>query len=340
VIVYPIADLLLGAPAAAIAEHWEKANRTYGLRNFSPTDYRRPTGAAATGTALTANDLDRMAVGRALLFVHGTFSNAHGAFYDLPQEFMAELHRRYDGRMFAFNHFTMSHDPEQNARWFAEAIRPMTASVLEVDIVCHSRGGLVARVLATEKDMFGLDLDRLRVNRIAFVAVPNRGTLLADAEHMVEMIDRMTNLLNLFPPGGVADIFEGILIGVKIIGHGALNGLTGLNSMHPDGAFLRTLNNGGSRAARYFAIAANYEVTDLTVRSLVSRSAEALADRVFEGAENDLVVPERGVYEKNGCDSFPIAAERCLRFPGTAGVTHVTMFGRNELVERLGRWLL
>ena len=33
----------------------------------------------------------------------------------------------------------------------------------------------------------------------------------------------------------------------------------------------------------------------------------------FEGAENDMVVPEVGVYEPNGCDSFPIADERCLK---------------------------
>jgi hypothetical protein len=41
----------------------------------------------------TSPDLDRWTKGRALLFIHGTFSNAHGGFYDLPPEFMAKLHR-------------------------------------------------------------------------------------------------------------------------------------------------------------------------------------------------------------------------------------------------------
>jgi hypothetical protein len=67
---------------------------------------------------------------------------------------------------------------------------------------------------------------------------------------MVDMLDRMTNVLNLFPPGGVADILEGVLIGVKIIGHGTPNGLVGLKSMHPDGAFLKRLNQGGRHRAR------------------------------------------------------------------------------------------
>jgi hypothetical protein len=339
VIVYPITDLLIGAPATAIAEHWENANRAYGLRDFSPANYRKPTSADPATIALAPDGLDRLAKGRALLFVHGTFSNAHGAFNDLPTEFMAELHRRYDGRVFAFNHFTMSHDPMQNIQWFADAIRQMSAPELDVDIICHSRGGLVARTLAEGKAIFGLNLDRVRVNRIAFVAAPNRGTALADSNHMVEMIDRMTNVLNLVPPGGVADIFEGVLIAVKIIGHGALKGLQGLLSMDLNGQFLRNLNKGGSHDAQYFAIAANYEPTGLSMRSLVSRSADAVVDRIFEGAENDLVVPELGVFSENGCDSFPIPVERRLLFPGTDGVTHTSFFGRAELVDRLGAWL-
>ena len=275
--------------------------------------------------------------GRALLFIHGTFSTAHGGFHDLPSQFLAELQQRYGGRVFAFNHFTMSHDPEQNVRWFADAIRPMSASALEFDIVCHSRGGLVARTLAEGKDVFGLD--RTRVHRVAFVGVPNQGTLLADPDHMVEMIDRMTTALNLVPPGGVADIFEGILIGAKIIGHGALNGLVGLHSMNPTGPFLKRLNQGGRQDAQYFAAAANFEPTDPGMRSLVTRSADALVDRVFEQAENDFVVPEVGVYSKNGCDSFPIPMDRCFRIPASAGVMHTSMFGYRELVERLNVWL-
>jgi hypothetical protein len=73
------------------------------------------------------------------------------------------------------------------------------------------------------------------------------------------------------------------------IGHGALNGPLGLKSMHPGSEFLKRLNRGGKRDARYFAVAADYEPTDLTIRSLVSISADKLIDRIFEDAENDLV---------------------------------------------------
>jgi hypothetical protein len=340
VIVYPITDRLLTAPLAHIAEYWEEANRAYRLRQFSPDNYRSKASAAERDRfMLAASDLDRLVAGRALLFVHGTFSTAHGAFHDLPPEFMSELHQRYGGRVFAFDHFTMSHDPERNVRWFVDAIRRLSAKPLDLDIVCHSRGGLVARTLAEGKDAFGIDTDQVRTNRIALVAVPNGGTVLTDPDHMVEMIDRFTTALNAFPPGGVADIFEGLLISVKIIGHGALNALVGLQSMHPQSQFLKKLNRGGQPQERYFAVAADYEPNEPSLRSLLAASAVHLVDKVFEDAENDFVVPERGVYEKNGSECFPIGGNRCLRLPASAGVMHTTMFGHPEVVRRLGEWL-
>ena len=342
VIVYPITDVLLATPLATAAELWESTKRAYGIRDFSPENYRQPTGTREDRErlALTPTQLAKLTGGRALLFVHGTFSNAHGAFSGLPPELISELHGRYGGRVFAFNHYSMAHDPPTNVRRFLDGIAALSDGArLEVDIVCHSRGGLVARTLAEGKSAFGIDTSRIDVRRVAFVAVPNQGTLLADPDHMVEMIDRLTSALNVVPAGSSADWLEGILIAVKIVGHAALNALAGLHSMHPKGKFLQTLNHGGRRDAEYMAIAADYEPTDVGLRALVSRSGDALVDRVFESVENDLVVPERGVYDKNGSDSFPISMDRCLKFPGSAGVTHTTMFGRGELIDRLDAWL-
>lgn len=342
VIVYPITDLLIDKPATFVAEHWERAHRAYGLRDFSPANYRQPmmTPLDRDRVALTAPQLDNLARGRALLFLHGTFSTAHGAFHDLPPDFMSELHRRYSGRLFAFNHFSMAHDPQQNVRWFLEAVGAISANAqLDVDVICHSRGGLVARTLVDGKNAFGIDTSRVNVQRIAFVGVPNQGTLLANPDHIVDMIDRLTTALNLVPPGSPADWLEGLLIGVKIIGHGALSALVGLHSMHPQSQFLKTINHGGRRDADYLAVAANYEPTDQGLKSLVSRSATALVDSVFEEAENDLVVPELGVYNVNGSDSFPIPAERRLRLPASAGVMHTTMFRNPGVVRWLGEWV-
>lgn len=341
VIVYPITDAIIGKPARAIAEHWETEHRAYGLRDFSPVNYRQATATAADRDrlALTPEAVGRLAEGRALFFVHGTFSTAQGGFHDIPLELMSALHGRYGGRVFALDHFTLSHDPARNVRWLLDTLRERAPDArLEVDVVCHSRGGLVARTLDRAAAL-GLDGDRVRVNRIAFVGVPNQGTLLAQPDHMVEMIDRLTTGLNLLPPGGVADVLDGILIAVKIIGHGALKALDGLRAMDPAGEVLRTLNQGGPSTATYYAVAANYEPTDPGLKGLVSRARDAVVDRIFEGAANDLVVPELGVYDRNGGGGFPIASDRCLQLPDSAGVMHTGMFGHPEVARRLDQWL-
>ncbi len=342
VIVYPITDALIGKPAAAIAERWEAKNRAYGIRSFSPGNYRqtKDTGNGRSRWGLTGADVNRLAEGPALLFIHGTFSTAHSAFGDLPLDLMKDLHERYDGRVFAFNHFTLSHDPERNAQWLAGRIRELSVNAqIEADVICHSRGGLVARVLDGAGEAFDVDPRRARVRRVAFVGVPNQGTLLAQPSHMVDMIDRLTTGLNLVPASGVADVLEGILIAVKIIGHGALKGLAGLQAMNPNGPFLKRFKQAARHNAEYYAVAANYEPTDPGLRGLLSRGKDLVADHVFGGAGNDLVVPEAGVYAADDFDGFPIPTERLLRLPSSAGVMHTDMFGHPDVVQRLRAWL-
>lgn len=343
VLVFPVSDALINKPARVIAERWESDNRTYGLRRFTPADYRLPTGTPAErdALALTGDEAAMLTNGRALLFVHGTFSTAHGAFHDIPPELMQELHQRYGGRVFAFNHYSLSHDPIENVRRFNAMLQDVLPSgSLDVDIIAHSRGGLVARTLADGADAFGLDTSRVRVHRAVFAGVPNQGTRLAQPDHMIDMIDRLTTGLNVVPAGGVADILEGLLIAVKIIGHGALKALAGLRSMDPNGDFLKALNAPGRRNDGFLAIAANYQPQDAGLKSLVSGTANALVDRIFEHDANDLVVPERGVYDTNGCDSFPIAEERRLRLPAAAGIMHTSMFNHPEVVSHLRNWLV
>jgi len=110
--------------------------------------------------------------------------------------------------------------------------------------------------------------------------------------------------------------------------------------MDPNGDFLKALNAPGRRNDGFLAIAANYQPQDAGLKSLVSGTANALVDRIFEHDANDLVVPERGVYDTNGCDSFPIAEERRLRLPAAAGIMHTSMFNHPEVVSHLRNWLV
>ena len=141
VLVFPLIDPIIGKIGEDFASKWEAKKRPYGLRTFTPDDYNQEAG-----TPITPERLRQMSGGRALLFVHGTFSRAFSAFGALSRPTVEKLHEIYQGRVFAFDHFTMSEDPIQNARWFVDHLPPNLH--LDVDIICHSRGGLVSRILA------------------------------------------------------------------------------------------------------------------------------------------------------------------------------------------------
>lgn len=333
VLVYPVLDPVVGKISEVFAERWEEKKRPYGLRDFAPHNFRD-----AVGPEIAGDDWPRLASGRALLFIHGTFSTAHSAFSQIPDASFAELHRRYGGRVFAFNHYSLSHDPRRNIEWLLAQV-PDGRS-LEVDIVCHSRGGLVARTLAQSPSVFGLDMSRVKVRRVVFAGVPNNGTPLTQPDHMVHMLDRFSTALNLFPTGPVTETLEAILSVVKVIGHGALDGLDGLAAMCPGGTFLNALNVGQEDGSNYYAIAADYEPVDGGLKALLTGSVtDAVMDRVFEQVPNDLVVPQPGVYGPNGSMAFPLADTRCLQVPVAAGVIHTTLFTYPPAMDKLLDWL-
>ena len=329
VLVYPVADTVLQTAARFFAGKWEEKNRPYGIRWFRPDDYRD-----AVGTPLAASDWATLGSGRSLLFVHGTFSRSFSGFWGIPPETMAELHRLYEGRVFAYDHFTLSHDPERNVVEFLD--RMPDSAKLSVDLVSHSRGGLVSRALAGETSLG--PVPRLDVGKAVFVAAPNHGTPLADAAHMMDFIDRYTSMLNLIPPGPhavVTDILEAIVTVVKMIGNSALEGLSGLASMDPRGSFLSHMNKGAATSAAYYGIASNYEPQG----GLAALVKDGVVDRVFNDAPNDLVVPTTGVYTGSDDPAFPIPSDRVLEFDASRAIGHSDYFSKPETSAALLSWL-
>jgi hypothetical protein len=331
-LVYPLVDPVLGAVSEHFARRWEAVKRPHRLCRFTPSDYTR-----GEVPELSAGELAAMAAaGPVLLFVHGTFSTAHAAFGDLPAAAMSELHRRYGERVLAFDHPTLASDPAANVRWL---LQQLPSQGLQLDIVSHSRGGLVSRLLAERPASFGLDGRVVNVRRLVMAGVPNAGTLLADPDHMVDMIDRLTTVLTLFPSGAAAETLEALVTVVKMIGRGILTGLDGLVSMHPKGAFLSTLNVEGGAAQAYFAVASNFEPKERGLRALVAGAADRLVDFVFADAGNDLVVPTDGVHQGNGHPVFPLPAERVLLLTPEDGAMHTSLFTQASVEKKLFEWL-
>ena len=225
-----------------------------------------PKHGLQQGVALTDANWRTLAEGRTLLFLHGIFStsaSAFGGLFDTSRpdnaELWAHLERAYDGRIIAFDHPTASVPPEENAAAFL-ALIPDDVH-LELDIVCHSRGGLVARILdgqlpASTSDslldvglldvllrpvrwLFGGNRSHatVTVRKIVFVGTPNSGTNIVEEENWNTFVDSFTTLLDVLPPGpwnATTPVFEGVLELVKALAAGTADNLPGLRAMDPD----------------------------------------------------------------------------------------------------------
>ncbi|MCY2991033.1 MAG: caspase family protein [Planctomycetota bacterium] len=308
-VLLPLVDPLIGKISETFARRWEERHRPYRLRMFTPDDYR-----AEVPDAWHAGNWQKLASGRSLLLIHGTFSRAHSAFGALPPEFVGQLWDRYQGRVFAFDHFTMSDSPQQNVKWFLNQIPDGIA--LDLDVVCHSRGGLVSRVLAEKLTEVTPRPEQTRIHKVVFVASPNAGTRLVDNQYLGDLLDSLTNLINFLPDNGATDILEGVLTVVRQLSVGVLGGLDGLQSMRPGGPFQQWLNQGPRGQAQYYALASNFEPANPGWKDFAKNR---LMDCVFQ-QDNDLVVPTAGVFENNGSPMFPIADRHV--FPPADAVSH------------------
>ena len=291
------------------------------------------TTAILTSVPSAPADWKRLGEGRALLFLHGTMSQAHTGFGTFPQTLMRALYQQYCGRVAAFDHHTISVTPTGNACTLASLV-PADAR-LTVDIIAHSRGGLVGRVLAERPGEAGL-ANRISVRNLVMVATPNAGTALADPKHLGKMMDRFTNIIQFLPDNLVLGTIDAVLTVLKQLAVGAFAGLDGLMAMDPRGPYLRDfLNQPAQTMADYHAVAADFEPA--TGSPLLRVARDGLMDLVFGSRPNDLIVPTQGVYMVPGATHFPIKGS--LVFDASKGVDHSGFWPRIEFDSALRCWL-
>ena len=112
---------------------WDERRHPHRLRVWTPEDHRDPNAQPP--------ELRTLAAGPALLVIHGFTGSIHGSFGDLAPDVVAGFHRAYSGRTFAFDHPTLAVSPRRNAEWLVEQLAGVP---LVIDVLAHSRGGLVA----------------------------------------------------------------------------------------------------------------------------------------------------------------------------------------------------
>jgi hypothetical protein len=287
----------------------------------------------------------RAGAGRNLLLVHGTFSDVVGGFGALAASRLADgrnafdaLADAYNGRVFGFDHYTISESLEENARALLAALSDRGA---EFDVVTHSRGALVLRTLVQGREALGATSGRFGLRRAVLVAAPNAGTPLAAPARWEMLTAWLANLIDLFPDNpfsfGVSFLAEAI----GWLARPTIGALPGIAAMTPDGPSVAALRDVPWPGERPAALVSNYE----PAIGVAARLADIGTDALFGGA-NDLVVPtEAGwrVDRANGAED--IGAIGCygpggnLTASSGAAVQHCNFFSQRETVEFLHRVL-
>ena len=278
---------------------------------------------------------------RSLLLLHGTFSHAASAFGSLAQsDFFDRIKSTYDSRIYAFNHFSLSRTPGDNAQMLLDGLD--RAEVYEFDVVTHSRGGLVLRTLIERPEIL-TGSERIRIQRAVLVASPNEGTPLATADRWQQLLNWISNLLEVFPTNPWSEAASWVADSLVWIAHRVSGGIPGIGAMDTGSNTVSALQSDPSPPqGAYSALVANYRAED----GLLQRAIDVGADAVFATA-NDLVVGSEGGWrtgrnlidyvpsERVGC--FGIGGNLLLSSPGA--VNHVNFFDRPETIEFLARAL-
>ena len=330
-----IVDALLPTLAAkAESALWRKAGLAEGWFKMDETSLR--SGALQPG-----RPREPSASGRTLLFLHGTFSHAASAFRGLAnQQFFARVKPLYGDEIYAFNHFSVSKTPEENARDLLSGLPDRETSF---DVITHSRGGLVLRNLVERRSALGGAANRFKLRHAVLVASPNDGTPLATPKRWETTVGWFANLLELFPDNPFTFGAGFVADAIVWIAQRAAGGLPGIASMDSGGEMIAELQDAPlPPASGYSALVSNFTPDG----NILERMADVGVDAFFAGA-NDLVVPSAGGWQidrASGPPSIPPERIGCFgsggNFPaGVQAVHHLNFFQRTEtagfLVEAL-----
>jgi hypothetical protein len=282
---------------------------------------------------------------RILLLVHGTFSNTENILDGIARNpdgraFFDWMSRQY-AQVIALDHPTLSVSPMLNARMLGLYFRQTSA---KVDVVCHSRGGLITRWWLEAFD--GAPADR---RRAVFVGSPLAGTGLAAPPNIKKSLSLIANIADALGVASAGVPFLTVLTGVFRV----VSSVTKLAAKTPaiDAAValvpgLAAQSRVGNAAEilslrsaavewerRYFAIRSNFQSERVGwqfwkyFRRPVDRLKDLGADVVFDG-DNDLVVDSDSMVELS--DTVRLDDAQVFDFTTTDRVFHTNYFEQPE----------
>ncbi|MFY9974446.1 MAG: hypothetical protein WAK53_09335, partial [Chromatiaceae bacterium] len=254
--------------------------------------------------------------------------------------------RGHYAHVLTFDHPTLSVSPVLNARTLALLLSDTQA---DIDVIGHSRGGLVTRWWL---EVF--DRAPPEKRRAVFVGSPLAGTGLAAPTNIRGSLSLLSNIGMALGAASAAVPFLTVLTGLFRV----VTSVTTLAAKTPavDAAVAlvpglvaqsRVGNNRemvslrqapAALAGRYFAVKSNFESERpgwqfwRYFRNIGARAKDTLADLVFEG-QNDLVVDTGSMVDL--CDELSVPGAQVLDFGTTDFVHHTNYFAQARTLDFL-----
>ena len=300
--------------------------------------------------------------GPLLVLLHGTFVDTvstFGKLWALHPQTVRELYRHYANRVYALDHPTMGESPITNALTLVNAMPPGA----KLHLVTHSRGGLVAEVLAracgakplsaSERALFADeryarhrgDLDALikmakakglRVERVVRVACPARGTLLAS-----KRFDAYLSVLKWGLELGGVPVAPQLVDFLHEVARRRADPteLPGIEAMMPESPVVAWLN-GQDEANEPIPGDLRVIAGDLEGDSIGSWVKTLLSD-AFYWTDNDLVVQTRSMYGGSPRAAAAGAGAGASFLLDRGGkVTHFNYFANDRTVAAIASGLM
>ncbi|MFV0604230.1 MAG: CHAT domain-containing protein [Niabella sp.] len=276
-------------------------------------------------TAFTTTAANKKNDNRYLLFIHGTLSSTNGAFNKLlNSDVWLQIQKKYGQNILCLEHRTITVSPLQN---LLDLITQLPDECT-IDIVSHSRGGLVGELLVrfaeNKKGFLGQSLEllhteghtedikniaaiektigkkKITINRFVRVAAPARGTTIL-SERTDVFINTLINLIQVANPV-LFPLVEGLktLISATVDCKNDFSELPGLEAMRPDSVFTKILNTYSTYEnekpeafQNMLAVISGSGRASLTLNGL----KVVLTKFFFKWKQNDLVVDTASMYQ-------------------------------------------
>ncbi len=317
-----------------------------------------------TGTLKMLEETEKpVAKKRALLFIHGTFSNNDNIFDQLKmttagKNFLERISdkKNYD-EVLAFDHYTLSLNPVLNA---LDLSRHFAGCKAPVDVICHSRGGLVTR--------WWLEVFNPQTSsqtKAVLVGSPLNGTSLADPTRLRGALDFLTNVGNAFSLAGqgAATVmpFFTVAVGLmkiftSITSAGAklplidamiamIPGLAAQSMTDTNFELTRLRKQGNRPLPDYYAVMSNFETEEVNWKfwkvfaDWKNRAKDAATNLIFD-CENDLVVNTSSMTSLfDSLNLDPKNRKQVLDFETTSTVHHTNYFQQKKTLDFIAKSL-